>query len=117
MKNVFILMLGLVAGTASFANTTGVKTPETAVGVTNDQNLKLIVGHEDATATITLTDDKGHVLYVNHVNLHDGLQQKFNIAELNGGSYKLVVAVGDDAVVKTFVIKDQPAQKVVAFRS
>ena len=36
MKNALLLMLGLVAGTASFAQTSNLKTPETSVSVTND---------------------------------------------------------------------------------
>ena len=116
MKNV-LLMLGLVAGTASFAQTTEPKTPATSVSITSDQKLKLVVGHEDANATITLRDAKGHVLYSSNVNLRDGLAQKFDLTQLDNGAYQVAVAVGTDVIIKTFVIDDQPAQKLVAFRS
>lgn len=117
MKNTLILMLGLVAGTASFAQTATSKTPETSVSITTDQKVKLIVAREEATATVTLRDADGHVLYSENINLHDGLRQPFNVAGLANGTYQLAVATGNDTVVKTFVIEEQPAQKLVAIRS
>lgn len=117
MKNTLILMLGLVAGTASFAQSTTFKTPETSVSITADQKLKLIVAREEATAAVTLRDADGHVLYRETVDLRNGLYQQFNIAQLANGTYQLAVAIGKDTVVKTFVVDEQPAQKLVAIRS
>ena len=117
MKNTLILMLGLVAGTASFAQTTTPKTPATSVTVTTDQKVKLIVAREEATAAITLRDADGHVLYTENVNLRNGLYQRFNIAQLANGTYQIAIAIGNDTVVKTFVVDEQPAQKLVAIRS
>ena len=110
-------MLGLVAGTASFAQTTESKTPVTSVSITSDQKLKLIIGRENTTALVTLRDPQGHVLYSSSVNLRDGLLQKFDINQLDKGLYQLAVTVGDDVITKAFVIDDQPAQKIVALRS
>lgn len=110
-------MLGLVAGTASFAQTAANKTPEATVTITSDQRVKLIVGREAATATVSLTDADGHVLYEQNVNLRDGLRQYFNIGELDSGTYHVSISTGDGAVVKTFVIDEVPAQKTVAVRS
>lgn len=117
MKNTLLLMLGLVAGTASFAQTTNSKTPETSVTITANQRVKLIVARENATAAITLRDTDGHVLYRENVDLRNGLRQQFNITQLANGTYQLAVAVGSDTVVETFVVDEQPAQKVVAIRS
>lgn len=117
MKNVFILMLGLVAGTASFAQTTETKTLVTSVSITNDQKLKLVIGRENSTAVVTLRDPQGHVLYRSSVNLREGLLQKFDLNQLDKGLYQLAVTVGDDVITKAFVIDDQPAQKIIAFRS
>jgi uncharacterized protein YpmB len=117
MKNVLLLMLGLVAGTATFAQTDNSKTPETTVSVTNDQKVKLMVAREEATAAVTLRDAEGHLLFVENVDLRNGLRQYFNIAGLENGVYQLAVAVGKDSVVKTFVVGEQPAQKLVAIRS
>lgn len=117
MKNTLILMLGLVAGTASFAQTTVSKTPETSVSITADQKIKLIVARDEATATITLRDADDHLLYRENVSLRNGLRQHFNVAELASGTYQIAVAVGQSTVVKTFVVGEQPAQKLVAIRS
>ncbi|MGF7216303.1 cell division protein YceG involved in septum cleavage [Spirosoma lacussanchae] len=117
MKKVFVLMLGLVAGTASFAQTTADKAPVTYVSVTTDKKIQLVVGREEATATVSLRDEQGRILYAQNVNLRDGLHQYFNIAELANGTYQLAVRVGKEQIVKTFVVGEQPAQKVVAFES
>ena len=117
MKNALLLMLGLVAGTASFAQTNNSKTPETSVSVTNDQKVKLVVAREEAKAAVTLRDAEGHLLYTENVDLHNGLRQYFNIAGLDYGVYQLAVSIGKDSVVETFVIGEQPAQKLVAIRS
>ncbi|HLL95459.1 MAG TPA: hypothetical protein VK404_10815 [Spirosoma sp.] len=117
MKNALLLMLGLVAGTASFAQTSNLKTPETSVSVTNDQKVKLMVAREEATAAVTLRDADGHILYVENVDLRNGLRQYFNVAGLDNGVYQIAVVIGKDSVVKTFVIGEQPAQKLVAIRS
>ncbi len=117
MKNTLILMLGLVAGTASFAQTTSSKTPATSISITTDQKVKLIVGRDEATAAITLRDGDGHVLYSENVDLRNGLYQQFNIAQLANGTYQIAVAIGKDTLVKTFVVDEQPAQKLVAIRS
>ncbi|MDB5242575.1 MAG: hypothetical protein JWP57_3200 [Spirosoma sp.] len=117
MKNALLLMLGLVAGTASFAQTNNTKTPETSVSVTTDQKVKLVVAREEVTAAVTLRDAEGHLLYTENVDLHNGLRKYFNIAGLDNGVYQLVVAVGKDSVVKTFVVGEQPVQRLVAIRS
>lgn len=117
MKNTLILMLGLVAGTASLAQTPPSKTPETSVSITADQKVKLIVAREEATAAVTLRDADGHVLYRETVDLRNGLRQQFDVAGLANGTYQLAVSVGRDTAVKTFVVDEQPAQKLVAIRS
>lgn len=117
MKKVLILMLGLVAGTASFAQTTTPQPLATSVLITSDQRVKLTVGREEALATVTLLDADNHVLYAQNVDLHQGLRQYFNIAQLDNGTYRLAVAVGKQTTVKTFIVDEQPAQKIIAFRS
>ena len=108
-------MLGLVAGTASFAQTT--QEPQATISITNDQKVNLIVGKGEATAIVILRDAEGHILYSENVDLRNGIKQRFNIAELANGTYQLAVTIGNDVVKKTFTIDEQPAQKVVAFRS
>jgi hypothetical protein len=117
MKKVFILMLGLVAGTASFAQTTEPQSPVATISVTSDQKLRLVISRENAKASVILRDTQGHVLYNSNVSLIDGLMQKFNLSELALGTYKLAVIIGDEVIEKTFTIDEQPAQKLVALRS
>jgi hypothetical protein len=117
MKNVFILMLGLVAGTTSFAQTVDTQAPIARLTITTDQKVKLLVAPEKSTAAVILRDAVGHVLYSENVNLTNGLQQSFDITQLTYGTYEFAIAVGKATVVKTFVVDEQPAQKLVAIRS
>lgn len=114
MKKILTLMLGLVAGTASFAQIIDSTTPSTNLVVTADNKLKLIVSPEPARATIILRDMDGHVLYRNNsVDLQKGINQKFNLDELATGTYQLAVTIDKESTVKTFEVGVVPAQKVV----
>ena len=117
MKNVFILMLGLVASTASFANSASKNEPSADLAVTTDHNIKLTVGAEEAKAVVILRDVDGHVLYRNQVDLQQGFNQKFNISELPTGTYQIAVTVNKQSTVKTFEVGVQPAQTVVKIGS
>lgn len=117
MKKLLILTLGLIAGTASFAQITTDKTPVTTVSITTDQKVKLMVAREEATASVRLRDSEGHILYAQNVDLRGGLYQKFDVAQLAFGTYQVEVAIGEQTVVKTFTVAEQPAQKVLAVRS
>ncbi len=117
MKNAILLMLGLAAGTASFAQTTEPQLPAVSVSITTDQKLKLILSRRPATATITLRDNVGHLLYSGHVYLNNGLYQYFNLSELTTGTYQLGVAVDHETMVKTVTIAQQPAQTQVSLTS
>lgn len=117
MKKLFILMLGLVAGTASFAKTTTNQAPATAITLTADNKVKLIVAPEAAKATIALQDREGHLLYTSSVDLRQGINQKFNINELGVGTYQIAVKVGDQSTVKTFVVQERPAETFVMLES
>lgn len=117
MKKILILMLGLVAGTASFAQSTNSQTPQPSVQLAGSNRLLVTIGPESAVATISLRDPIGHVLYSQNMQLDKGLSQYFNIAALDTGTYQLAIAIGKETVVKTFVIEEKPAQKMVALRS
>lgn len=114
MKKVLTLILGLVAGTASFAQVADSTTPSTNLYMTADNKLKLIVGPETAKATIILRDMDGHVLYRNNaVDLQKGISQKFSLDDLTTGTYQVAVTVGKHSTVRTFEVGVVPAQKVV----
>jgi hypothetical protein len=117
MKNILLLMLGLVAGTASFAQTTQGETPSANLALTSDHKLKLMVGQQDAKGTVALIDNAGHILYNSSVNLRKGLNQNFNINELTSGTYQVVVTIGKQSIIKTFVVDEKPAQTVVTLNA
>ena len=106
-------MLGLAAGTASFANPTTPTAPTANLAITTDQKLNLTISPEEASAMVVLRDLDGHVLYRNQVNLLQGFNQKFNISELPLGTYQIAVTVGKQSTIKTFEVGVQPSQTVV----
>ena len=113
MKKGILVMLGLVAGTASFAQETTPQTPaaallQTRVIATPDQKIKLFVQPQSTKGEITLRDDQGHPLYTETVSLKNGLGQQFDITRLGVGTYKLTVATSTETVTKTFIV--QPVQ-------
>lgn len=117
MKKVIALMLGLVAGTASFAQTTSPAPVANVILTSASEKLKLFVAPEAATATVNLMDAEGHVLYTHKVDLQKGFRQDFNIAGLEPGTYQIAVRTGSQAVIRTFVIDDVPAQKQIILQA
>ncbi|GAB4038097.1 T9SS C-terminal target domain-containing protein [Spirosoma gilvum] len=117
MKKLFILMLGLVAGTASFAKTTTNEAPAAAISITSDNKLKLVIAPEVAKATVALHDQAGHLLYTESIDLRQGVTQRFVLDELSTGTYRVDVKVGDINTVKTFVVQERPAETFVMLES
>lgn len=117
MKTIFTLMLGLVAGTASFADspatTPAAATSQTRVVMTADHKIKLFVQPQSTKAQLTIQDDKGHALLKNNVSLKKGLKQQFDISELGTGTYKLTMTTGQQQFSKTFVVQSQPNESFI----
>ena len=113
MKKILLVVLGLVAGSASFANTNENGKPFTYASVINNEKVKLIVAPMNANARLELSDDLGHVLYTSNQNLGGGFLQIFDISKLEKGEYKLSVSVGRERTVKTFDISETPGQSLV----
>ncbi|QHV96985.1 DUF3244 domain-containing protein [Spirosoma endbachense] len=116
MKKILLLVLGLVASSASFASINEPSQPIATVSLIDNDKVKLIVAPEKATATITLKDAVGHVLYSSNVNLVEGIQQKFDISHLSTGVYQLSVSVGKEHTVKSFTVAEVPSQQVVTLQ-
>lgn len=120
MKKSIALMLGLLAGTASFANTTEepiAQTPQTKLVIANNQKLRLYVNAFPTSARVALKDAAGHVLFTEKYTLTKGLNRVFNISELEKGTYYLEVVTGNETQTKTFVVQDVPTQKIVTLQS
>ena len=113
MKKILLLVLGLVAGSASFANTTEINTPSASASIINNEKVKLTIAPMKAKARLDLMDDLGHVLYTSNVNLSHGIMQVFNISNLEKGGYKLSVSVGKESTVKSFDITETPSQPLI----
>ena len=121
MKNVITratvrLMLGLVASTASFAQSTADQNPDVIVSSFN-QKVRVYVAPQSSTATIQLTDAQGHVLYTHTENVAKGMWQKLNLTELEPGTYRLSILKAGQAVEKTVVIEEVPSQKQVTLKA
>lgn len=116
MKQVIALMLGLVAGTASFAQSTADQNPDVVVTSTN-QKVRVFVAPQPTKAFIKLFDNQGHVLYTQTANLAQGFRQQLNLTQLEPGSYRLTVVKDGQTIDKTVVIQDIPAQKQVTLES
>ncbi|RYF67147.1 MAG: T9SS type A sorting domain-containing protein [Cytophagaceae bacterium] len=116
MKKILILMLGLVASTASFATT---NTPAKAAAVqthlvmTHEHKIKLYVQPMQTKGQLIIRDANGQSIYAETVNLQKGLSQQFDVSGLGTGTYQLTLATGSDTLTKTFVVQNSPNESFV----
>ena len=116
MKKILLVVLGLVAGSASFADTNETGKPAAFASIISKDKVKLVVAPMNTKARVDLTDNYGHVLYTSDVNLALGVQKMFDISNLELGVYKLSVSVGKERTVKTFDISETPSQQLVTMQ-
>lgn len=109
MKKTLILMLGLMFGSASFAevekDTTNNVPILAKVSVLKQGKIALTLSPADEVAFIKLNDEKGNLIYENKVYLKKGVTQPFDISELSPGKYNFIIKTTDEEVNETFVIK------------
>lgn len=115
MKKVLILMLGLVASTASFANPT---TPQTSVAqtrvvMTADHKIKLCVQPLPTKGQLAIRDASGQAVYTTTVALQKGLNQQFDFSDFATGTYRLMLTTGAETLTRTFVVQANPNQSFV----
>ena len=115
-------MLGLVAGTASFAPKTiaqsiDTPTPQARVVMTADQKIKLFVQPLPARADLAITDVGGHSLYTSTINLNKGLGLQFDVSGLSAGTYQMTLKTGSEVVTKTFVVQLVPYESFVVLKA
>ncbi|MVM28829.1 T9SS type A sorting domain-containing protein [Spirosoma sp. HMF4905] len=110
MKKILILMLGLVASTASFAHqsTTQPETAQTRLVMTNEHKIKLYIQPLQTKAQLAIQDANGRSVYTSTVALQKGLSQQFDISGLSAGTYHLTIATGAETLTKTFVVQANP---------
>ena len=123
MKKTILLMLGLVAGTASFAQEsnsqalTAVTEPQVHVMASSNQKVRLVVQPEASKGKIVLFDEAGKSLYTETVSLYEGINQQFDIAQLATGKYRLKITTDSGTVTKTFIIQPVPHETFVVMES
>ena len=115
MKNVLILMLGLVASTASFANTTNPQTAATQsrLVMTTQNKLKLYVAPSQTKGQLAIEDAAGHAIYKTNLGFEKGISQQFDFSGLGTGTYRLTLKTGEQTQVRTFVVQANPNESFV----
>ena len=110
MKKVLILMLGLVASTASFAksSTPSAANVQSRLAVTADHKIKLYVQPFSTKGELAIRDANGQAFYNTTVSLGKGLSQQFDFSNLPVGTYQLVLTAGQQAITRTFVGQADP---------
>lgn len=122
MKKVILLMLGLVAGTASFAqkpvsSATAHPEPQVHIVAKSNQKVQFFVQPMQATGRLSLQDEQGHTLYSSNVSLKGGLGQQFDVANLGTGTYRIILTTGSETVTKTFAVESVPYMTQVVLES
>ncbi|GAB4025006.1 T9SS type A sorting domain-containing protein [Spirosoma gilvum] len=115
MKKVLALMLGLVAGTASFAHSS-VSTSsvaDTRLVMTADHKIKLYVQPLQTKGQLAIRDANGQELYNSTVSLQKGLSQQFDFSDLGIGTYQLTLTTEEGTLTKTFVVQANPHESFV----
>ena len=115
-------MLGLVAGTASFApksiaQATNTPTPQARVVMTADQKIKLFIQPVQVEGEVAITDANGHSLYTSTMNLKKGLGLQFDVSGLSAGTYRMTLKTGSEVVTKTFVVQPVPYESFVVLNA
>lgn len=116
MKKILLVVLGLVACSASFANTNDSNKPLANASVINNDKVKLMIAPMKAKARLDLTDNQGHVIYTRNLNLGHGIQQIFDISQLEKGLYQFSVSVGEERTVKSFDVTETTRQQSITFQ-
>ncbi|CAN5609781.1 hypothetical protein BH09BAC4_BH09BAC4_25370 [soil metagenome] len=115
MKKVLMLMLGLAAGTASFANnsTPQTSTTQTHLVMTPEHKIKLYVQPLQAKGQLAIWDDNGQAVYIQNVALQKGLSQQFDVSSLGTGTYRLTLTTGNETQTRTFIVQANPNESFV----
>lgn len=115
MKKVLILMLGLIASTASFANhtITQPETTQTRLVMTANHKIKFYVQPMPTKGQLAIRDVNGKAVYTATVALDKGLSQQFDFSGLGTGTYRLSLNTGAETLFKTFVVQANPNESFV----
>lgn len=110
-----MLMLGLAAGTASFAKPSTPKTSaaQTHLVMTPEHKIRLYVQPLQTKGQLSILDANGQPVYNTTVALQKGLSQQFDISSLGTGTYRLTLTTGPETLTKTFIVQSNPNESFV----
>lgn len=112
-------MLGLVASTASFANSSipQSKAAQTHLVMTNEHKIKFYVQPLQTKGQLAIRDANGQAVYTANVALQKGLAQQFDFSNLGIGTYQLTLTTGNETISRTFVVQADPNTSFVVQQS
>lgn len=115
MKNVLILMLSLVASTASFAHPSVPQhtATQTRVVMTTEHKIRLFVQPLQTKGQLAIWDASGKAVYSQNVALQKGLSQQFDFSNLSIGTYRLTLKTDNEILTRTFVVQEDPNDSFV----
>ena len=115
MKKVLILMMGLVASTASFATPSTPQTTaaQTRLVMTPEHKIKLYVQPLQTKGQLAILDGSGQSVYSSNVALQKGLSQQFDISNLGTGTFRLTLKTDNATITRTFVVQANPNESFI----
>lgn len=119
MKKVLMLMLSLVASTASFANASIPvnTTAQTRLVMTSGHKINLYIQPLQTKGQLAIRDANGQAVFNTTVALGKGLSQQFDFSNLSIGTYRLTLTTGKETVTRTFVVQANPNESFVVQQS
>ena len=111
MKKILMVMLGLVAGTASFAANKEPNKPvaaPTRLVMNMENKLRFYVQPLQAKGQLAIRDANGRPVYTSTVALHKGLYRQFDFSNLVMGTYRFTLATEAGTFQRTFVVQGDP---------
>ena len=107
MKNILLLMLGLAAGTASFAHELAPqdKTLLTHLVMNDRDRIRFYVQPLQTKGQLSIQDANDRIIYQQTMSLKKGLRQQLDISNLAAGTYRLTLSTEQKTVTQAFVVQ------------
>lgn len=117
MKNIVVLVLGLIISSATSAKDdkdTLNRFPLTAkVSLVDEGRIELTISQIDKVAFIKFKDENGYVIYDNKVYLKKGIVQPFDVSQLKAGKYTLTIEVGGKKLEELIIVQSANTERSV----
>ncbi|GAB3920157.1 T9SS type A sorting domain-containing protein [Larkinella terrae] len=113
MKKIGMLMLGLLAGTVSFAHQPLTSTTPARLVMNTENKIRLYVQPLQSKGQLAIWDANGRPVYFSTVALQKGLSRQFDFSSLSAGTYRLTLQTNAETVTKRFVVQANPNESFV----